>query len=375
MKKSIFVAILLLSVTFSNSFAGRTWFYNEIQPPEGYPAIMAGDTAIAMRSDNTWPVVAYAGATDGAAVMLPGAWMPTALNFPGKYLDGATAQDGTIAFADNAGQIVMLGKTGWSSSSYNGSAMYRSSIAFNNNSAPAVLHKSNGSNYLTLSMKSGSSWYGSTIQEYPGGPGVMSDAFALGFDSYNQANAAFRDGSTLRYAAKGVLTGNQWVLSTLENSPEIGNSGQIDMALSNNDVPYVIYNDMDFLKYAIYDRQTDDWTTGVLDSLMGGTPAGNFCVAADSSGGIGVAYITQISGQNMLSFAYNNGSGWMLPERLTQADMNKMVGLTFDYENNPVISYVGMDGKMRIAYDPFVAPEPATMAVFALGLAFFRRRK
>jgi hypothetical protein len=326
-----------------------------------------------MRSDNTWPVVGYAGPTDGAAAMLPGVWTPTTFNFTGQYLDGATAPDGTVAFADNAGQVVMLGKTGWGSGSYNGSAQYRSSIAFNNNSVPAVLHRATGSNYLTLSMKSGSAWYGSTIQEYPGGPGINTDAFALDFDSYNQANVAFREGSTLRFASKGILTGNQWILSSQQDAPLIGGPGQIDMALTNNDVPYVLYNDSSSLKYATYDRHTDSWITGILDTLTGGLPM-NFCVAADDTGGIGVAYITQFAGQNTLSFAYNNGSGWMLPERLTTADTSKMVGLAFDYENNPVISFVDNTGKMEIAYDPMMIPEPATMAIFALGFALIRRR-
>jgi len=180
---------------------------------------------------------------------------------------------------------------------------------------------------------------------------------------------AFRENNRLSYATKGVLTGNQWVMNASGDGPEIG-SGQIDMALTNNDVPYVLYDDSSTLKYATYDRQTDSWMTGDLGALSGG----NFCVAADDNGGIGVAYVTEFAGLNMLGFAYNNGSGWMLPERLTLADMNKMVGLAFDYENNPVISFVDNTGKMKIAYDPVVIPEPATMAIFALGFALIRRK-
>ena len=59
----------------------------------------------------------------------------------------------------------------------------------------------------------------------------MTDAFALDFDSYNQANIAFRDGLMLRYATKSILTGNQWVFSSYEDVPFIG-SGQLDMALA-----------------------------------------------------------------------------------------------------------------------------------------------
>jgi hypothetical protein len=140
------------------------------------------------------------------------------------------------------------------------------------------------------------------------------------------------------------------------------------MALTNNDVPYVLYDDYGLLKYAIYDRHSDSWATGILDEIN----RDNFCVASDNSGGIGVAYVTQFAGQDTLSFAYNNGSGWMGPERLTQAEQYNMVGLSFDYENNPVISFIDWEGRMKIAYDP--VPEPATLAILALGFALIRRR-
>jgi hypothetical protein len=101
----------------------------------------------------------------------------------------------------------------------------------------------------------------------------------------------------------------------------------------------------------------------------------NFCVTADSSGGIGVAYVADFAGDTMLSYAYNNGSGWTWLDRLVEASPDCMVGLAFDYENNPVISFVDWEGRMKIAYDPQQEiPEPATLAILALGFAFIRRR-
>jgi len=371
MKKQIICVTLVILVSYSSAFAGRTWFYNEITDSHGNP-IGWGNTAIGMRSGNAWPVVAYSDGgppSSGVVAMLPGSWGNGPVNFTGWRLDGATAPDGTVAFADDQGKVVMLGKTGWGTGSYNGQAMFGSSIAFNSNSVPGVLHEASGSGNLTLTMKSGAAWYGSTVQESGGSP-VHTDAFALDFDSYNQANIAFSDGGNLRYGTKGILTGGQWIFSDPIDAPYI--PARLDMALTNNDVPYVLYNDVDLLKYAIYDRHSDSWVAGILDEISCND---NFCVTSDNNGGIGVAYVTQFAGQDTLSFAYNNGSGWMGPERLTQADRFRGVGLAFDYENNPVISFVGGDGIMKIAYDPQEVPEPATLAILALGFVLIRRSK
>jgi hypothetical protein len=376
MKKQILYATLVICVVFVNgAFAGRTWFYNEITDSHGDPIGPPGDTAIGMRSGNAWPVVGYAGPSSGASCMLPGAWASGPISFGnGRFLDGATAPDSTVAFVSDMGQVVTLGKTGWSSSFCSSTVYshYKNSIAFNGNSAPGVLYRPMNNNYLTLSMKSGGAWYASTVQE-SGGPPVFTDAYALDFDSYNQANVAFRYNDRLRYATKGVLTGNQWIFNSIEDAPVIGSVGQFDMALAADDVPYVLYNNGSSLNYAVYDRHSNSWMTNILDVLSSGSPpGGNFCVTADSSGGVGVAYVADLAGQNMLSYAYNNGSGWMGLDRLVEVRAEYTIGLAFDYENNPVISFVGMDGRMKIAYDP--VPEPATLAVLALGFALIRRR-
>jgi len=375
MKKTILLASFVVCLFTANSvFAGRMWYYSDVLSPSGQYITSAG-SAIGMRSDGTWPVVAYSNSStaNGVAVMLPGSWTGRTSTFVGQpqLLDGATAPDGTVGFVDSYGDVVTLNKNGWGGGyvSSSTSSQYKNSIAFNNDSAPAVLYKSFNNNYLALSMKSGSDWVSSTVQT-SSGSARTSNYYALDFDSYNQANIAYQYNGKLAYGVKGIMTSSQWQLAESETAPTV--YGAMDMALSNNDIPFVVYlSNSSTLSYATYDRITASWISGILDSAMIGSPAGNFTVAADENGGIGVAYVAY----NTLKYAYNDGSGWSLPETLVAAQSNYSVGLTFDYENNPVISYMDQaTGRLKLAYDPYVVPEPATMAIFALGLALIRRK-
>jgi hypothetical protein len=168
------------------------------------------------------------------------------------------------------------------------------------------------------------------------------------------------------------MSGGQWAFSNSENSPFISGDAVIDMSLTGNDIPYVVYAEYDSLKYAIYDRQTNNWSAGVIDSLFSGSA--NFVVESDGDGGIGVAYVTEFLGNSVLSFAYTDGSSGFGLERLTEANWDCTVGLAFDFEGNPVISYDN-NSELWIAYDP-VVPEPATVAMLLIGgcLAFRRKR-
>jgi len=371
MKKSIlFTGLLVCLFGINDVFAGRVWYYSDVII-SGQPVTSAG-SAIGMRSDGTWPVIAYSKSGDGGvAAMLPGGWASKSVYFGGQLLDGATAPDGTVGFVDNYGVVTTLNKNGWGGGYVNSSTspQYKNSIAFDNDSTPGVLYRANGTNYLTLSMRYGSTWYASAVQPSTGGVRT-SNYYALDFDSYNQANVVYQYNGKLAYGVKGVMTSSQWQLAESETAPIV--YGAMDMALSNNDIPVVVYlTNPNTLGYSVYNRLTSSWISGLIDSYT--SPAfGNFTLTADNNGGIGMAYITS----NTLKYAYYDGSGFSLPETLTAARGEYSVGLTFDYENNPVISYMDMaTGRLKIAYDPYVAvPEPATMAIFALGIAFIRRK-
>jgi len=250
-----------------------------------------------------------------------------------------------------------------------GGPFYRQSVAFTQNDSPAVLYRSAENMQVTLSTRSGNTWYSNST-------GRDADFFALDYDSYNQANVVLHQNSTLVYGTKGVLTGNQWNFSEpIMNLPPI--NGPVDLQLTANDLPYIAYRANNLLSYTTYDRLQGCWTNGTLDGMS----SDNFCMAADFQGGIGVVYLTDGDSGITLGYAYNDGSGtwttehlWnnILPLDVSSPLSDKSIGLTFDMENNPVISFNTSNG-IWIAYDPFVVPEPATMALLLLGGAFSLR--
>ncbi|MFA6175932.1 MAG: hypothetical protein WC765_05080, partial [Phycisphaerae bacterium] len=213
MKKTILFASLLVCLFgIDGVFAGRVWYYSDILSPADGKTISSAGSAIGMRSNGTWPVVAYCqnGTASGVATMLPGSWAGKTGVFGSQLLDGATAPDGTAGFVDSYGDVVTLNKNGWGGGyvSSSTSSQYKNSIAFDNDSVPGVLYRANSTNYLTLSMRYGSTWYASTVQPAIGGVRT-SNYYALDFDSYNQANIVYQYNSKLAYGVKGVMTSSQ----------------------------------------------------------------------------------------------------------------------------------------------------------------------
>jgi hypothetical protein len=360
MKKTVLVIIacLLSTIFLGNAFAGRQWNFQRVADSQG-TAIGGGNTAIGMRSGATWPVVVTNTAT---AAMVPGGWARTTGGLgtgPGPMgpLDGATSHDGkSMVFASGYGEILTFGSSGWNRSSILGWG-WKSSVAFTRDNNPAVL--TNSGNSLTLSVRNAGQWYSNSL-------GRTADNFALDYDSYNQANVVYSQGNSLIYGTKGALTGNQWNFSqyAMELPPV---DGPLDLALNSNDVPFVTYRtNSTGLVCSTYNRAQGQWTSNTISSLV----FNNYCMASDSQGGIGIAYVTNSPGYDTIGFTYINGDQSWSTDSLWTAPSNLMfdmgIGLAFDAENNPVISY-NTGGEVWIAYDPMVIPEPATMSLLLLG--------
>ena len=369
MVRRIFLIPIILMFCASNiAIAGRTWINSPIEV--GGMPVQGGHCGLAMRSGNTWPVVSYGDPMgNSTAVMTPVGWISgPSVGTPTLGISAATSPSGTVGFAYGNGFVQTLSPAGWATSNYGATSPGSSSFAFNTDSNPGVLHNAGGGGSdLTVAFFNGSGWYQDVVQSASDGP-FSSDAFALEYDSYNQANIAFAQGTELMFGVKGVLTQHQWEFDTVKLGASLS---FVDMAMGVEDVPWVTYESENLLYYATYDRQQQDWVNGLIGELEGD---GYFSMATDSTGGIGVAFVGL---DNLLTYAYTDGSGiWTTDSGFANADDNRDVGLAFDADNNPVICYSDMDygGVLYLAYDP-VVPEPASIMLLAIGAAILRRRQ
>jgi hypothetical protein len=378
-KKICLISVCFLACICNTAVAGRAWVNTPIKI-DGQ-SIYGESCALAMRSDGTWPVVSYSMGSEGrTAALTPVGWQagPSAVQLNGGRISAATSPGGAAAFAYSNGAVVMLGQTGWATSYYASGITnnYGSpSVAFKNTNTPAVLYMNQNVTPagpgLTLASLNGPGWSQDTLRN-GAGPSYQSQAFALAFDSYNQANVAFLNGSRLMFGLKGAMTQNQWSFNTIDQYDVRPDPFQIDMTIGSGDIPWIAYTQQNYLQYATYDVQQQNWIHGILGQSSGLAP-GSFSMASDGTGGVGVAYVGL---NDMLTFAYNDGSGfWTYDAGIAQVSGYRNVALEFDAHNNPVICYTNSSGQLSLAYDPFMVPEPASSAIIALGAALIASKR
>ncbi len=381
MKKNVFLytLIVVLLLAGNSAVAGRQWYYQPVITSQG--DTFGGNTAIGMRSGHAWPVVMT---DDGAAAMVPGGWIPTGNAGSGDagYIDAATSNDGqSMTFVDSYGGIKTFGPSGWSRTfvpSHQWNPQSRNSVAYTQQNTASVLYRSFSEDHITLTTQNNNGgWTSSSLNRH-------AEGFALAYDSYNQANVVLNEGSTLIYGTRGILTNNTWQFTDPIDfgpaNPPLTAGHVLDMELNSNDVPYIAYSDGMILHCTTFDRQQGLWQNNTIDFVMND----NFCMAKDHQGGIGIAYVMPYIGDTFavprLGFAYTDGTGgWtseLLPEEILDElglpmdilsidDLNGL-GLAFDEENNPVISFSNHN-ETWIAYDPVTIPEPATGLLLLLG--------
>ncbi|MEM1446215.1 MAG: hypothetical protein AAGF84_09185 [Planctomycetota bacterium] len=121
-----------------------------------------------------------------------------------------------------------------------------------------------------------------------------------------------------------------------------------------------------------FDSIAAAWSATTLDS---GLPSFGplLSIESDATGLTGVGYVD--SSDNLMFAYWTAAAGWQQTVVDVGVDDNYQVGLDFDYDNLPVLSYV-KNSRVHVAYDPIVAvPEPAVVAVAMVGLTLIKRQR
>ncbi len=192
------------------------------------------------------------------------------------------------------------------------------------------------------------------------------------------------DGLDLSYHQTSPLLGG-WFSSEL-----LPDSHTPDLALDTLGRPHVsafVYTGNGGIHDLVvndFDIMTGGWTTTTLDTLNVNPGEAAATMAADSLGGVGVAWVSEVG---VLKYGYKNGNDPWATHVVTTGVGGEAIallqkpGLAFDANDFPVISFTtdGVSSKnIWLAYDPPASvPEPSTVLLLVSGLlvvAFFRKR-
>ena len=129
-----------------------------------------------------------------------------------------------------------------------------------------------------------------------------------------------------------------------------------------------------------FDTISGQWESQEIS--LSQTNIANVALAADSQGRVGVAWTEceLATGDNVLKYAYKDAGpeeGWDINTVATAVNsgsaaidipVGQSVGLAFDQNDFPVISFVDAGGGIWLAYDPPVTvPEPSTWLLLVVG--------
>ena len=365
--KKVLLTIVVLVLVSGSAFADHIWHYNTIFQNDGYMG-----SALALRNNQAWPTVVSVRGYDviDSFTQTPVGWMqgPTDNINAAPYIRAASSDSGKAAFVTPF-TAYTIGPNGWAGFDISNDGNVRD-VAFNSNDQVAVLQAGAISTFNGLNW-SESTWRG---QQYQGMyDGVI--AASITYDSYGQANVlGYHDGKFV-YGMQGSLTNDDWVFEALP----IGNYiGLGDLALTANDVPVFAYvDDYNGLSVCSYDIKTNSWLNNQIENDFGGQDKYSYVLDSDSKGGVGLAYVAG----EYLKYQYFDGASWSSAEVLANAfNQWGTIGLDFDFEDNPVISYTGRNPDdesygLIVAYDPIVTPEPVTLALLSLGGLLVSRRR
>ncbi|MGD0516555.1 MAG: PEP-CTERM sorting domain-containing protein [Thermoguttaceae bacterium] len=185
-----------------------------------------------------------------------------------------------------------------------------------------------------------------------------------------------------------------------QNSLLMGGWGSVDLKLVKTDVTQPLASSLDLAIDSLgrphivglrqstqelvsydFDPVSGQWKIQSLGTGLMGTYGAS--IAADGKGGVGAAWVRYISGTtgstSQLMYSYKDGNNDWSSQVITSSVYNTQtsnyeslattqgVGITFDANDQPVISFTTISGNIFLAYDPVTVPEPTVMLLLASG--------
>jgi hypothetical protein len=383
---AILTVFVVLSVSHSAAFAtdanGLFWYFQRT----GYTTATSSQTALAMGDSKSWPVVfSLANGSAQAYALTP------VRNFS------------TNTYWNQIGTNILTG-TGTLSAKSSSDGRVGVSIAaspFSFSSGSAIVGRRSTGFANPISNVQG-------IAFDQAGAVVTASVDTLAGSGINQFSLpTVQSIATSAFGSLGVLTSTSGLLSYYEKSPLTGwsstfiTSGTIaggDLAIDTIGRPFVAYSTPVSSGWGVaashFDIMSGQWRSSTFNVPGMSSPVAP-TIAADGIGGIGVAWMASVSGSNSLMYAYKNGvKDWAI-HTVTSFSVSsgtssntllpqQRVGLDFDAQDWPVISFLannssfGSTADIWIAYDPIVVPEPSAVALAAAGFAgmcYAARRK
>lgn len=383
------VTVLAMLVWAGQSLATNiTWDFQKVssQAPSS-PMVSLG-----MRTGDTWPTVFYDRMGLRAASLTPAGWSETIL---GVSSDNSTrvrahaGNDGRVGAvwvnAPNEVRFTQSSRYGWQSSSL-GTSMTTSPVsgpefAYTSGNRPVVTYTGpvGTKTGMVVSAHDGLGWNTDLVDKVTVGQTVrtMGDLSTIAVDSQDRIALGFRYGSEVIFAMKDLSQG-AWFGASLGNTFPSSSNMTLSLGFGANDNAAMAIKSNNTLWVSHFDIQSGAWVTEQLSTLVASQRVN---LAFDSQGNPAVAFS---GSDDVIHYMINRGEGWtdvVLPlgtDPTSGLTVNPTVGtdaaLAFDRFDNPVIAYVGTAG-LILAYDPVVAPEPASLLMVVAGLVVLRPRR
>ncbi|MGE5607832.1 MAG: hypothetical protein ACM359_01130 [Bacillota bacterium] len=328
----------------------------------GIAASSSGQTALAMRSGLVWPVIFTESQSGTAYTLVPaggktpgsGSWQTMGT---GLYQRPASR----LRVASSSGSMVIFG--GYSSSS--GGSVYSTAGGWSSLGSDVTHAAFSRDGNLVTATRNGvvglPTYSGSTIVDM-----AVSSAGDVGIID-----------SSSRYWQYSPWVG-RWLSTSFSSLSGVSmRTESLDLEFDSMGRPHVIGSSGNSVYAFDFSTITGTWQVSALAALSGISSTLSPTLIANQKGEVATAWVNAESNGNLM-FSYKPDNGDWVTSVVTSgaSRMQRQIGLAYDYADNPVISYIGDGGRIMLAYDPVVVPEPGVMGLLAVsGLIALRRNR